>query len=75
MRAIKVGVLAALLWGSMAGSAVATCGDAVADAICMTHDLLLGPSGLVPFATHSVETIRAIVFEILLVVMPPGGWL
>lgn len=78
MRGMKVGALSALLFLSVAspglsGMAMA-CSDTASAAMCMAGDLVWGPSGLVPFATHEVEWARAVVWDVIFVILP-GGWL
>lgn len=75
MRTVNIGILAALLCLGMAGSASA-CGDAVAQAVCMANDALFGPNGAVPFGTHAVNEVSAIVWDMLpMIHIPLGGFL
>lgn len=75
MRTVNVGILVALLCLGMAGTASA-CGDPVAEALCMANDTLFGPNGVVPFGTHAVAEVSAIVWDILpMIHIPLGGFL
>lgn len=76
MRSVQVGMLAALLCLSMAGSASACSGDDVQILICGVQDAVFGPSGVVPYATNEAAEIGAFVFDLLpTIVLPWGGLL